>query len=230
LGSVTGVSFKTKNKLPEYDVRTKSYWFFGIGFNNTLIDGQSLDDSPYKIGGSGFVEVGKNWTTRLLKNSNFVRVNYGLSLQWNKLSIKDNMYFVDNGDQTNLEKFPLALKKSKFRTTSLVVPLHFEFGPSKFERYDDRIRYNTRDQFKIGLGGFAGVNLSTQQKLKYKEDGVRQKDKFKDDYNTPNFVFGLSGYVGVGDFSVYAKYNLNPLFKDQAIEQHNMSLGLRWDF
>ncbi|MEO8773101.1 MAG: hypothetical protein ABI263_09325 [Gelidibacter sp.] len=229
-GSVTGVSIKTKNKLPKYDVRTKKSWLFGIGFNNTLIDGQSLDDSPYKIGGSGFVELGWIWSTRLLQNSNFVRVNYGLSLQWNKLSIKDNLYFVDHGDQTTLEEFPLHLKKSKFRTTSLVVPLHFEFGPSKFTRYEDRIRYNTRNQFKIGIGGFAGLNLSTQQKLKYKMDGDKQKDKLKNDYNTPNVVYGLSGYIGVGDFSVYAKYNLNELFKDQLIGQHNVSLGFRWDF
>ncbi|MEO5789480.1 MAG: hypothetical protein ABIW77_13890, partial [Gelidibacter sp.] len=56
-----------------------------------------------------------------------------------------------------------------------------------------------------------------------------QKDKLKNDYNTSNFVYGLSGYIGVGDFSVYAKYNLNELFKDQVTPQHNISLGLRWD-
>ena len=228
-GSVTGLSIKTKNKIPKYDIRTYQSWMFSLGFNNTLIDGQSLDDSPYKIGGSGFVEMASLWNTRLLKNSNLVRINYGLSLQWNKLSIKDNLYFVDHGNETKLEEFPLDLKKSKFRTTSLVVPLHFEFGPSKKKVYDDRIRYHTANQFKIGLGGFAGVNLSTLQKLKYKENGSNQKDKFKSDYNTSNFVYGLSGYIGVGDFSVYAKYNLNELFKDQPVAQHNISLGLRWD-
>ncbi len=227
--SVSHLSIKTKNKLPKYDIRTHNSWFSAIGFNNTLIDGQSLDDSPYKIGGSGFVELGWLWNTRLLENSNFVRVNYGLSLQWNKLSIKDNLYLVDNGNETTLEEFPLNLKKSKFRTTSLVIPLHIEFGPSKKETYDDRIRYYTANQFKIGIGGFAGVNLNTQQKLKYKENGKNQKDKLKSDYNTSNFVYGLSGYIGVGDFSVYAKYNLNQLFKDQAVVQHNISLGLRWD-
>ena len=228
-GSVTGLSIKTKNKIPKYDIRTQKSWLFAIGFNNTLIDGQSLDDSPYKIGGSGFVELGWLWNTRLLKNSNVVRFNYGLSLQWNKLNIKDNLYFVDNGNETTLEEFSLNLKKSKFRTTSLVVPLHFEFGPSKKKVYDDRIRYHTANQFKIGIGGFAGVNVSTLQKLKYVENCSNQKDKFKSDYNTSNFVYGLSGYIGVGDFSVYAKYNLNELFKDQVAPQNNISLGLRWD-
>lgn len=228
-GKRNGLYIKGKNLPVKYDIRTGNQFLFAIGFNNTLIDGQSLDDSPYKIGGSGFVELGWLWKTRLLKNSNFVRVNYGLSLQWNKLSVKDNLYFVDHGNETALEEFPLELKKSKFRTTSLVVPLHFEFGPSKRKDYEDRVRYSTENQFKIGVGGFAGVNLSTQQKLKYRENGNNQKDKFKSDYNTTNFVYGLSGYIGVGDFSIYAKYNLNELFKDQVVSQKYVSLGLRWD-
>lgn len=224
------INFNSPNnkKPPKYDIRTGNQLLFAIGFNNTIIDGQSLDDSPYEVGGSGFVELGWLWKTRLLNNSNFVRMTYGLSLQWNKLSIKDNLYFVEDGDQTVLEEFPLDLKKSKFRTTSLVVPLHFEFGPSKKKDYGDRIRFFTDDQFKIGLGGFAGVNLSTQQKLKFEEDGDRQKEKIKKDFNTTNFVYGLSAYIGVGDFSVYAKYNLNDLFKNQTVDQNNVSLGLRW--
>lgn len=217
-----------KDSVSKYDIKTGNQLLFAIGFNNTIIDGESLDDSPYELGGSGFVELGWIWNTRLLKNSNFIRVNYGLSLQWNKLSIKNNNYFVDNGDETTLETFPFDLKKAKFRTTSLVVPLHFEFGPSDLKDYGDRIRYFTDNHFKIGIGGFAGVNLNTMQKLKYKEDGDRQKEKIKSDFNTTNLVYGLSGYVGVGDFSVYAKYNLNELFKDQAVNQHNVSLGLRW--
>ena len=231
IGGERFLSIKTPSSQepPKYDIRTGNRLLFAIGFNNTIIDGQSLDDSPYEIGGSGFLELGWIWKTRLLKESNFTRVTYGFSFQWNKLSIKDNLYFVENGDQTALEAFPLDLKKSKFRTTSLVIPLHFEFGPSKKKEYDDRIRYFTDDQFKIGIGGFGGLNLSTQQKLKYKQDGDSQKQKNKTDFNTTNLVYGLSGYVGVGDFSVYVKYNLNDLFKDQIVAQNNISLGLRWD-
>lgn len=230
IGSFTGISINSKNKPPKYDIRTTNDLLFAIGFNNTIIEGQSLDDSPYQIGGSGFVELGWLWKTRLLKKSNFTRVTYGLSVQWNKLSIKDNQYFVENGNVTTLEPFPYDMKKAKLRTTSLVVPIHFEFGPSRFKDYGNRIRYYTGNQFKVGVGGFGGVNLGTKQKLKYKQDGKNQKDKLKSDYNTSNFVYGVSAYVGVGDFSVYAKYNLNDLFKDQTIAQRNVSLGLRWDF
>ncbi|WP_296382818.1 hypothetical protein [Winogradskyella sp.] len=224
------LNFSTKKKKPKYDIRTSNKMLFALGFNNTIGDGQNLDDSPYKLGGSGFVELGWVWQTRLLKESNFARLNYGLSFQWNKLNIKKNQYFVQDGDETMLQEFPLNLKKAKFRVTNLVIPVHFEFGPSKKRDFKDRLRYSTDEHFKIGLGGYGGVRIASQQKLIYEdEDGNRVKNKERRNFNTSNFVYGLSGYIGVGDLSIYAKYDLSPLFKDQAFEQNNISLGLRWD-
>ena len=67
------------------------------------------------------------------------------------------------------------------------------------------------------------------KKLKYKRNGERVKDKLKRGYNTSNFVYGLSGYLGFDGVLLYAKYDLNPIFKDAVKEQHNVSLGLRFD-
>ncbi len=217
-----------KRKPRVYDRRTTSDLVFAIGFNNAIIEGQSLNDSPYKIGGSGFVELGWAWKTRVFKHTNAMRVKYGLSFQWNKLDIKDNLYFTETNDVVTLEEFPLNLKKSKFRTTNLVVPIHFEFGPSKKIEREDYFRYSTYRKFKIGVGGYGGFVIQSLQKLKYEEDGQKQKDKFKD-YNTNNFVYGLSGYISWGNVGIYAKYDLSTIFKDQAIDQNNISLGIRFD-
>ncbi|WP_179344138.1 hypothetical protein [Winogradskyella ursingii] len=220
---------RSDDKPRIYDRRTTTDVVFAIGFNNTLIDGQSIDDSPYKLGGSGFVELGYAWKTRVFDNSNFLRLKYGFSIHWNKLDIKDNNYFVNNDGDITLEEFPLDLKKAKFRTTNLVFPLHFEFGPSEKIERDTYFRYSTRKKFKMGLGGYAGINLAHRQKLKYSEDGNREKDKQRGGFNVNEFIYGLSGYVAFGDTAVYVKYDLNPLFKDQAIEQNTISVGLRFD-
>lgn len=224
-----GIKIKGKNEPVKYDLRTGNQMLFAFGFNNAIREEGGLNDTPYKIGGSGFIELGWNWNTRLLKNSNFWRLKYGFSMQWNKLNLKDNQYFVKDGASVFLEQFPIPLKKAKFRTTYLVLPLYLEFGPSKRMEKDDRIRYLNNDQFKMGIGGFAGVNLGTMQKLKYKEDGKKVKDKSKQDFGTNDFVYGLGAYVGIGDISVYAKYNLSTIFKDQYPRQNNISLGLRFD-
>lgn len=214
----------------EYDKRTTSTLVVAAGLNNAIIEEQSLEDSPYKIGGSRFFELGWAWKTRVFENTNWLRFKYGFSFQFNGLKMEDNQYFVERGDQTVLETFPLDLDKSKIRFDNFVIPLHFEIGSSEKVVKEDRIRYTTNNKFKLGLGGYAGLNLLTIQKLKYQEDGNDRKDKLKRNYNTNNFIYGLSGYVGVGDFAVYCKYDLNTIFKDNPVDQRNVSLGVRFDF
>ncbi|WP_299125103.1 hypothetical protein [uncultured Winogradskyella sp.] len=220
---------KSKDKPRKYDRRTTEDVVFAIGFNNTLIDGQDLDDSPYKLGGSGFVELGYAWKTRIFDNTNFWRLKYGFSFQWNKLDIKDNNFLVNTDGDISLQEFPTDLNKGKFRTTNLVFPLHLEFGPSKKIEKENYFRYSTHKKLKVGLGGYAGLNIGSMQKLKYKEDGERVKDKQRGGFEVSEFVYGLSGYVALGEIALYVKYDLNPLFKNQTIDQNNISVGLRFD-
>jgi hypothetical protein len=220
---------KKNDKPRKYDRRTTSDMVIAFGLNNAIVEDEKLDDSPYKFGGSRFFEIGWAWKTRVFKNSNFLRFKYGYSFQINGLKPSDNKYFVTEGSQTTLEDFQYDLSKSKLTITNLVIPVHFEFGPSKKIERDTYFSYSTHKQFKIGLGGYAGFNIGTRQKLKYKVDGNRIKDKIKRDYNTSNLVYGLSGYVAFGNVGVYAKYDLSPIFKDQVVEQNNISIGLRFD-
>lgn len=217
-----------KKKI-KYDRRTTSGLVFAFGLNNAITEGESIEDSDFKVAGSRFTEFGWAWKTRVFKNSNWLRVKYGLSFQFNGLKPTDNRFYVDTGERTELQTYPINLDKSKFRLDNLVVPIHFEFGPSKKIEHDDYFRYSTDSQFKLGLGGYAGVNLGARQKLKYKEQGESQKQKSKADYNTNNFIYGLSAYVGWGAGSVYVKYDLNTIFKNNPVEQRNISLGLRFD-
>jgi hypothetical protein len=221
--------FKNHHRESVFDRRTYSDFVFAIGLNNALIDGQSIEDSPYKFGGSRFAEFGWQWRTRIFQNTNFLRLNYGFSFQFNGLKPEDNQYFVANGTQTELEDFEFPLKKAKLRMDNLVFPVHIELGPSKFRETEKTIRYLLHNQFRIGFGGYAGFNLGTRQKLKYDRNGENVKDKLKRGYNTTDLVYGLSGYLGFDGVLLYAKYDLSPLFKDAIIEQHNISIGLRFD-
>src|SRR5690606_35473477 len=126
-----------KKKIKQYDKRTISSLVFAFGLNNVITEGESLEDSDFKIAGSRFAELGWAWKTRVFKNTNFLRIKYGVSFQFNSLKPTDNHFYVDTGEQTELQVHPLDLDKSKFRMDNLVVPIHFEFGPSKKNEYDD---------------------------------------------------------------------------------------------
>ncbi len=228
-GSYVGFKIEGNNKPKKYDRRTLSELVIAVGFNNAIVDGEKLDDSPYEFGGSRFFELGWAWKTRVFKESNFVRFKYGFSLQMNGLKPTDNQYFIQNEDQTSLDVFNSDLKKSKLTITNLVVPIHFEFGPSKKIDNDNYFRYTTHKQFKFGIGGYAGFNIGTRQKLKYSLDGDNVKDKLKRDYNTSNLVYGLSTYIAFNTTALYVKYDLSPIFKNQTIDQNNISVGIRFD-
>jgi hypothetical protein len=221
---------ESNDKPRKYDRRTTSSLVFAIGFNNTLIDGVSVDDSPYKLGGSRFTELGVAWRTRIFEDTNFWRLKYGFSFQWNELDIKDNNYLVNTDGDVTLQEFSSNLNRAKFRTTNLVFPMHIEFGPSKKIEKDNYFRYSTHRKLKVGLGGYAGINIGNMQKLKYKEDGYRVKNKQRGGFEVNEFVYGLSGYVALGEVALYVKYDLNPLFKDQVVDQNNISVGVRFDF
>ena len=216
-------------KNRKYDRRTYSDMVLAVGLNNALTEGQSLDDSPYSIGGSRFFELGWVWSTRIFTRTNAVRFRYGFSFQFNGLNPTENRYFVSNDNQTQLEVFPEDLNKAKLRIDNLVLPVHFEFGPSRKVEREDYFRYSTYKKFKFGIGGYAGLRLSTRQKLKYIQDGDRVKEKIKNNYNTNTFIYGLSTYIGAGDMSLYLKYDLNPIFNNAETDQRNISLGLRFD-
>lgn len=228
---IFGVKVKggSVQKIVKYDRRTTSGVLFAFGLNNVITEGESLQDSDFKVAGSRFAELGWEWKTRVFKNSNWLRIKYGLSFQFNGLKATDNRFYVDTGEQTELQTFPQNLKKSKFRMDNLVVPVFFEFGPSKKIEHDDYFRYNTENQIKVGVGGYAGINLGARQKLKYEEDGHDRKDKLKANYNTNNFIYGVSAYVGWGNAGIYAKYDLNTIFKNNPVDQRNISLGVRFD-
>ena len=223
------LGIKGNRTPPKYDIKTTNQLFIAAGFNNAIIEGQSFNQTPYENLGSGFMEIGWNWQTRLAKESNWARIKYGFAFQWNKLNLKENLYFEQDGNITTAETFPVNLDKSEFRITNLVLPVYFEFGPYKKIEKNKTVRYQTWDKFKFGVGGYGGVRIGTQQKLKYEEDGDRVKQKIRRNYNASNFVYGVGAYVGIGDISLYAKYDLSPIFKDQAVKQNNISLGLRFD-
>ena len=221
----------SESKDLQYDIRTYSDLVISMGINNLVnfdreISG--LEDVDFQLGGSRFLEIGWEWRTRLVQ-SNFVRLNYGVSFQFNGLRPKNNQYVAVEQGVTSLQTFEYELRKSKFRTDNLVFPLHLEFGASDRMVTKNKMRYSIYNSFRIGIGGYAGVNLGNRQKLKYTLNGERIKEKFKQGYDVTDIIYGISAYAGRGGTQIYAKYDLNPMFGGGTIAGNNLSLGLRFD-
>ncbi|NQX77869.1 hypothetical protein [Gilvibacter sp.] len=227
-GKVLDFDYTPKER--KYDRRTTSDLVLAFGLNNAITEGESFGDTDFKIAGSRFFELGWAWKTRVFKNSNWLRFKYGFSFQFNGLKLTDDRFFEDTGTETVVREFGASLDKSKLRNDYLVFPMHFEFGPSRKIEKENYFRYSTRNKLKVGLGGYAGFRLRTVQKLRFDgPDGNEVEQKQTGNFNTNNFAYGLSGYIGWTGMALYVKYDLNPIFKDNPVEQRNISVGLRFD-
>ena len=211
--------------------RTTSQFVFAAGLNNLITEGENFENSDYRVWGSHFYEWGSTYNTRIFKNNNLLHAKYGFSVMYNNLRPTDNRFFLKNGEQTELQKSVVNFDESRFRNVYLVAPVHleFDFTPKKRNK-DGEAYFRSHDSFRLGIGGYAGIRVKSKQILKYERDGDNVKDKQKGDFNVSNYIYGLSTYIGYGQTSLYLKYDLNPLFKNNAIDQNNISLGVRFDF
>lgn len=211
-----------------YDYKRTTSWFlFAAGINRLVVDGD-IDDTNYK-GSSEFYEWGFTWNTRILKNNNLLHARYGLSLQYNNLRLNNDKVFSVADGQTVLADSGLNLDMARFRYVNLVIPVHLEFDLGSKTVNGDKTYYPVQNSVRIGIGGYGGFNVKEKMILRY-EDGLGNdvKQKTKGGYNVNDFVYGLSGYIGYGSISLYAKYDMQSLF-DNEIDQNNLSFGIRFD-
>ena len=225
---------KTKKKTTvKKDKRTHSYFSIAFGFNNLMNDGDlnSIQDSDFNFGKSGFSDIGLNYKTRMFKNSGLYYINYGLSFRSNRLRVKDNKYFVTTGENTALQVHAESLKKVNFTNSQLVIPIFFEldFSKPKMTSTGKIIKFKRNNSWRVGFGGFGGINLMSTQKTNYKKDGKRVAIIENGDFNVNRFVYGLQGQIGYKSLSFYTKYDLNDLFKQSFTNQKNISFGVKWD-
>lgn len=231
--SISFPSFKIKDrtKLSSGERRTTSQLVFAFGANNLMTNGK-ISDSDFRYLKSTFSEFGITNNYRLSKNSNLLHLKYGVSFMYNGLNATENRYFVLNGDQTVLATFPthLRTKDTYFKNVFVTIPVHleFDFSKSKTDKEGKSV-FRTHQGFRFGLGGFVGYNTNSKQFLSYEVNGYRINEKQKGNWNVGDWNYGLSAYVGWAETSLYVKYDLNPMFKDNVIKQNNISLGLRFD-
>jgi len=220
-----------KDKLERKSKKTTSQVVIATGVNNLVTDG-AVANSNFGYLRSVFWEWGITLNTRLSQNSNLLHLKYGLSFQYNMLHATDNRVFVDTGSETVLETYPIDLKDNHtyFKNVYLVTPVHLEFDFSKTEEKDGKKIFKSHQGFRFGLGGFAGINTNSKQFIRYELDGKKVNEKTKADFNVNDFTYGLSAYIGYKATSLYVKYDLNPMFQNNAVDQNNISLGVRFDF
>ncbi|WP_299521645.1 hypothetical protein [Winogradskyella sp.] len=196
-------------------------------------DGGGFYGNGFKVNPLGYAEVGFTFKYRLKEDSALWNLKLGLSTMIDEVRPEaDNTIFVNENGQTSLQETDFNLKRTRFANTYLAIPIHLEIDLSKpqFDSDTKQTYLRTQRGFRFGLGGFIGFRVFTSQFIRYNEGNERIRLHQDGNFNMNDIILGPSAYVGFRDFSLYVKYNANPMFRNNPQDIHNLSIGLRIDF
>jgi hypothetical protein len=149
----------------------------------------------------------------------------GIGIQYN--NYRFDLESISDVEEPGRKWFPeinadASITKSKLMMLHANVPLMAEI------QLRNRQSHNV---FYLSGGVVGGVRLQTHTKLVFNEDNREQKKKRRGDMGLPTFRYGFIGQAGYGDFSIYATYYPEPMFKDtQGPELYPYSVGLMFHF
>lgn len=211
--------------------RLTTQFVIALGMNTVLNDG-SYYGNGFKSNPLGFGELGFTFKYRLKEKTNLWNLKFGLSMMTDDIRPKNaNDILVTNGNETTLQDVGFNLKKSRLNNLSIALPIHLEldFSKPQYHKKTEQTYLRSQRGFRVGLGGFFSVRLHTSQFIQYKEDGRNFRLTETNDFNMHTFNFGPSVYIGYRDVSLYAKYDVNPIFKNNPEDINTLSIGLRLD-
>ncbi|MCC7520685.1 MAG: outer membrane beta-barrel protein, partial [Flavobacteriaceae bacterium] len=110
---------------------------------------------------------------------------------------------------------------SKLTTSQILIPLELEFNLSR--KSEDELKKG----FKLGIGGYAGLNYFTKEVIKFDESAELRKQENYGSFNVNPFVYGLSGYLGYNRYALFVKYDLSTFFRES--DTRAISAGLRFN-
>lgn len=221
--SVDGRDDSLKKAKVERKMNRRHRFFSSLDLGlNTFVNLPEPNNSLYdlKPTGSRFVSLNQYIVTRLGGTKSPLHIRTGLEFAFNNYMLDKNRRITDENDITVFyNDTELALEKSKLTTSSINLPLVLELN------FKDK---NGKESFKIGGGGFVGYRLGGHTKIKYQSEGNTYKDKERGSYNLEDMQYGVNFVIGYKWINLFAKYNMNDLFKEARGPKMNVvSFGFR---
>lgn len=132
-----------------------------------------------------------------LNNAKTIGFTTALGLRCDNYRLEDATTFKKENHMIMPQAITEAYKKSKFTTTTLYIPVMFEFGQ--------------QNRLFASLGLWGGVTLDSHTKIKYANG--QGKEKLHNIYVNP-FRAGASVHFGYGRVYAYMNYEITELFQN----------------
>ena len=174
-----------------------------IGVNSALNKPTGFDLGFW---GSRTMNIYYQYEMRILKSRMSFVPGIGFSLERFKFKNNTTLRIEDDDSlkMINSATYGKSIRKSSLVTNYIEIPLELRFST----RPNDPNR-----SFKAAVGFRVGYLYDAFTKVKYREDGETKKIKDNQNYRLTRFRYGVYAKVGAGNISVFANYNLTPMFE-----------------
>ncbi|MBC3786066.1 outer membrane beta-barrel protein [Spirosoma utsteinense] len=197
---ITTDSSTTPVKSKKYIERVTSDFSIYAGFNNF-----SQSPAGFKGDGGAFSPIGSRfvalaWQKRIplaVNGSTKLRLVTGPEVAWNNFMFEDSDKLVERNNELIVEASSVELRKSKFVTTQLNLPVI--------------LNVSFRSGFTIGMGAYAGIRLDSY--TKEKPQGARAV-RTHGAFNLNPVRWGLTTELGFrGTAKLFGRYEPNSPFR-----------------
>ncbi|MBN2662962.1 MAG: outer membrane beta-barrel protein [Bacteroidales bacterium] len=200
----------------DYNFRRKKKFRGHLFGFNLSINSYVANDYSFNYQEQDFfmdLQINKSWAFNL----NFIQYSLpffnryvgavtGLGLNYNNYELIQNVKLgVDSNSVLNYKLYEFDLKKNRFKTSSITIPLIIEF----------HIPVNNKDKrlyFSIGVIG--SYIFNTKMKIKYDNNGslIKFTDR-SSDFRETKFNYSGTFRVGYRNLYLFANYSIKPLFE-----------------
>lgn len=130
----------------------------------------------------------------------------GLGLGFNNYDLARDFTITSSSDTNatiGVVDSSISIKKNKFKTVSLNLPLLLETNIGK----------TSKKSFHLAVGGMASYVFEGKTKQKYRLDGQNYTIKEYTNFNLNPFRLAAHARIGYGKLTFYANYSLTSLYK-----------------
>lgn len=189
-------------------------------WNQFYFQNKNIDNTPLQLKKNSSLQFGISiFEQRISLYRQQWNIAYAFRFEWNRFAFQ-NPYKIN--ESSTLVQFDnmdtLQLKKNNLLTTSISVPLWLEFEMKPREK---------KKSFRVGLGGYATLNLS--DKIKIQEKGGKAQT-IHGDFKLPELRYGVQTRLGFSYITLLYKLDLQALFRQgtsNGYVVYPMSLGVQ---
>jgi hypothetical protein len=146
----------------------------------------------------GFTPFGKE--AEIIKDR--LRLAAGLGFQFESYAFNQNIRLNEEPYMQGIEDTVRDYRKNTLNANYVTLPVVLQFNTKR----------NLEKSFHVAVGVIAGYRIGSNMTYKWSEDGRRQRERLRSDYNLEPYRLSAIAQIGIGNSVLWGQYDLTMKF------------------